>query len=93
MQSLGFVPNYEYVFKGHAYREGNIRCNVGKIYQLTHPGDASGNLRPISESHSVEISAVCASQDVENAKLVRAFADLLKPLVNADVVDMRKITK
>lgn len=92
VQNLGFQPNYEYVFKGVAFRDENIRINVGKVYSLYHPGETrADNLRPLTDSHSVEVSTVSATQDINFAKQVKRFAEKLHPLVNLEPVDLRKI--
>ncbi|XP_076327551.1 mediator complex subunit 18 [Tachypleus tridentatus] len=90
LTELGFRLESEFVLKGQVFRKGRMKVIVAKVYQLLQQGNPK-NLEPISQSHLVELSVVAPSGQDALADEVKAFAEQLKPLVQLEKIDHRRL--
>lgn len=70
-----------------------MKVTVAKIFAKTTTDPQTGlyiDQDPISNSYLVELSVVAPSGQDGLAEEVKAFADLLKPLVNLEKTDHRR---
>lgn len=54
-------------------------------------GMAKDNLEPMTMSHMVELSVLTTKTDMSVAEDLRALADQLKPLVQLERIDYRRL--
>lgn len=93
---MGFRLDYEYTLRGFMFRKGKMKILVYKILKINNnsgiqTGINANDLEPISNSHLVELSVVAPSHLSNVTDDMKQFADLLKPLVLLENVDMRKV--
>lgn len=92
---MGFKVDFEYLCKGYMFKKGRMKVIVAKVSRM--PDNVPPNSMPpepihISHSYLVELSVVAPSSGQEGlAEEVKAFADQLKPLVNLDKIDHRRL--
>ncbi|XP_019614915.1 PREDICTED: mediator of RNA polymerase II transcription subunit 18-like isoform X3 [Branchiostoma belcheri] len=90
LTDMGFRLDHECVVKGFLFTKGCIKVTVSKIFRLTVPGNTE-NLEPLSLSHLVELSVVSPSGQDEVADTMKLFAEQLKPIVQLEKVDHRRL--
>lgn len=90
LQDLGFKCDYEFILQGWSFRKGRIRATVSKVLKLMNPPSIE-QLSPITKSHLVELSVVAPASNEQIATEIHSFADQLKPLINLDKIDHRKL--
>lgn len=90
LQELGFSVDYEFVSQGWLFKKGRLKATVTKIYRVLNSGKVD-QLTPISKSHLVEVSTISGSSNEQAANEVHGFSEQLKPLVNLDKIDSRRI--
>ena len=95
LQEMGFKPDFEFLSKGFMFKKGRMKVIVAKVSRIQ---DNVSNLLPppepihVSHSYLVELSVVAPSTGQEGlAEEIKAFADQLKPLVNLEKIDHRRI--
>lgn len=96
LNEMGFRLDFEYTLKGFMFRKGKMKILVYKVFKINNSGGMpsglnSNDLEPITSSHLVELSVVAPSHLSSVADEMKQFADLLKPLVSLENVEMRKI--
>lgn len=103
LHEMGFRFDFEFVLSGYMFCKGIIKILVYKMYKLNSgSGIASGminpilmeqNQEPLTKSHLIEMSVMApvSSVSASFATDMKQFADLLKPLVVLENVDMRNL--
>lgn len=90
LQELGFTIDYEFVSQGWLFRKNRLKATVAKICRLPIPSNTE-QLAPISKSYLVEVSTISNSSNEQTANEVHSFSEQLKPLVNLDKIDPRRL--
>lgn len=91
LTEMGFKLSFTYLTKGYLFKKGRMKVIVAKIAKL---GDGSTNNDQetfITNSYLVEVSVVAPSGQDALADEIKAFSDQLKPLVNLDKIDSRRL--
>lgn len=65
------------------FRKGRMKITVSKIFKI--------NQEPISQSYLVELSVLAPSGQDGLAEEMRQFAEQLKPLVQLDKIDYKRL--
>ncbi|ODN06124.1 Mediator of RNA polymerase II transcription subunit 18 [Orchesella cincta] len=90
LKELGCRREFDFITKGFIFRKGRLKIIVGKLYR-SEAGKAPHELEPVSGSHYVEMSVVTPTgQDIVGEDM-RNLAEQIKPLVNLDKVDHRRL--
>ncbi|KAK4303609.1 hypothetical protein Pmani_024391 [Petrolisthes manimaculis] len=90
LQELGAKLDHEFMAKGYIMKKGRIKVTVFKMYKMG-PGMTKENLEPMTMSHLVELSVLTTKTDMSVADDLRALADQLKPLVQLERIDYRRV--
>ncbi|XP_071551061.1 mediator of RNA polymerase II transcription subunit 18 [Panulirus ornatus] len=90
LQELGAKLDHEFVAKGSIMKKGRIKVTVFKMYKIG-PGMSKDNLEPMTMSHLVELSVLTSKTDMAVADDLRVLADQLKPLVQLERMDYRRL--
>ncbi|KAF2360259.1 hypothetical protein FHG87_008987 [Trinorchestia longiramus] len=90
LHELGAKVDHEYVSKGYILRKGRIKVTVFKVFKVGSGGGKDG-LEGVTKSHVVELSALTTRVDETIATDIRILADQLKPLVNLQNLDYRRL--
>lgn len=90
LKELGFKYESEFVLKGYYFVKGHMRIIVSQVCRVINVNDPQ-SAQPISESYLVEISLMTTVQQDTLAEEIKAFAELLKPLVHLEKIDHRKL--
>lgn len=90
LQELGFLVDFEFIAQGWTFRRNRIKATVAKIFRIPNP-QSPDQLVPISKSHLVEVSTISSSGNDQAATEVNVLAEQLKPLVNLDKIDSRRL--
>lgn len=90
LQELGFTVDFEYVSQGWLFKKNRLKATVAKICKMINPPNTD-QLAPISKSHLVEVSTVSSSSNEQAANEVHTFSEQLKPLVNLEKRDPRRL--
>ncbi|XP_045595147.1 mediator of RNA polymerase II transcription subunit 18 [Procambarus clarkii] len=90
LQELGAKLDHEFVAKGYIMKKGRIKVTVFKMYKIG-TGMTKDNLEPMTMSHLVELSVLTTKTDMSVADELRALADQLKPLVQLERLDYRRL--
>lgn len=87
---MGFKPEYEFTSEGFMFKKGRMKVVVAKIFRMP----VANNTPPaeLSQSYLVELSVVAPSGQENLADEMKAFADQLKPLVQLEKIDHRRLT-
>ena len=91
LSEMGFKLDFEYASKGYLFKKGRMKVMVAKISRMAQQGMTEGDAH-ISHSSLVELSVVAPTGQEGLAEEVKAFAEQLKPLVNLEKIDHRRIT-
>ncbi|XP_033752911.1 mediator of RNA polymerase II transcription subunit 18-like [Pecten maximus] len=91
LNELGFRMDHEFVIKGFYFHKGRMKVTVSKIYKMNVPSNTE-NLEPFSTSSLVELSVVTQQSGGEGiAEDMKSFSEQLKPLVQLEKVDHRRL--
>ncbi|RWS30018.1 mediator of RNA polymerase II transcription subunit 18-like protein [Leptotrombidium deliense] len=90
LNEMGFKMDYEYICKGFMFKKGRMKVTVSKIFRLRHPGNVD-DLEHVSQSYLVEVSVVAPTGQDALAEEIKLFAEQLKPLVQLEKVDPRRL--
>ena len=93
LQELGAKLDHEFVAKGTIMKKGRIKVTVFKMFKLATgmSNTSKESLDPISMSHMVELSVLTTKTDLSVADDLRNLADQLKPLVQLERMDYRRL--
>lgn len=90
LTEMGAKLDHEFIAKGFIMKKGRIKVTVFKMYKMG-TGMAKDNLEPMTMSHMVELSVLTTKTDMSVAEDLRALADQLKPLVQLERIDYRRL--
>ncbi|GIY55262.1 mediator of RNA polymerase II transcription subunit 18 [Caerostris darwini] len=90
LNELGFRLDYEFVLKGFMFRKGRMKVTVAKICRLLQQNNPD-SIEPVSQSYLVELSVVAPTGQEALADEMKAFSEQLKPLVQLDKFDHRRL--
>ncbi|XP_060573909.1 mediator of RNA polymerase II transcription subunit 18-like [Ruditapes philippinarum] len=90
LNEIGFKMDFEFVAKGYFFHKGRMKVTVSKLFKMNQPGDVN-NLEPITLSCLVELSVVAPTGQEQIGEDMKNFAEQLKPLVQLEKVDHRKL--
>lgn len=90
LNDLGFRLDYEFVLKGFMFRKGRMKVTVAKVCRLLQQNNPD-TIEPVSQSYLVELSVVAPSGQEALADEMKAFSEQLKPLVQLDKIDHRRL--
>lgn len=90
LTELGCRVDFEYIARGYMFRKGRMKITVSKIFKMsgTKPGES---MEPISQSYLVELSVLAPSGQDMIAEDMRIFAEQLKPLVQLEKIDYKRL--
>lgn len=91
LTELGCRVDFEYINRGYMFRKGRMKVTVSKIFKVTQlkPGESFNE--PISQSYLVELSVLAATGQEAIGEDMKAFAEQLRPLVNLDKIDFKRL--
>lgn len=90
LQELGCRMDFEYIASGYMFRKGRMKITVSKIFKVG--GQVKSNdMEPISQSYLIELSVLAPSGQDAIAEDMRSFAEQLKPLVQLEKIDSRRL--
>lgn len=90
LQELGFTIDFEFVSRGWMFKKNRLKATVVKVCRMLNPSNTE-QVAPISKSHLVEVSTVSSSSNEQAPNEVQTFSEQLKPLVNLDKIDPRRL--
>lgn len=90
LNELGFRLDYEFVLKGFMFRKGRMKVTVAKVCRVLQQNNPE-TIEPVSQSYLVELSVVAPSGQDTLADEMKAFSEQLKPLVQLDKIDHRRL--
>ncbi|XP_017785688.1 PREDICTED: mediator of RNA polymerase II transcription subunit 18 [Nicrophorus vespilloides] len=90
LTELGCRIDFEYIARGYMFRKGRMKITVSKIFKMVanKPGES---VEPISQSYLVELSVLAPSGQNAIAEDMRIFAEQLKPLVELEKIDYKRL--
>lgn len=91
LTDLGFKQDYEYIAKGFIFRKGRMKVLLYKVFKNLGQLKSGESWEPVSASHLVELSVLAPQGHDQVANDVRHFADHLKPLVQMEKMDYRRL--
>lgn len=93
LTELGCRVDFEYTNRGYMFRKGRMKITVSKIFKMggmpTKPGEVYNE--PISQSYLVELSVLAPSGQDAIGEDMRIFAEQLKPLVQLEKMDYKRL--
>ncbi|KAF4524431.1 hypothetical protein B566_EDAN013714 [Ephemera danica] len=94
LTELGCRMDFEYISKGFMFRKGRMKITVSKIFKMGTaqiPKPMSELVEPMSHSYLVELSVLAPSGQDAIADDMRCFAEQLRPLVQLEKVDYKRL--
>lgn len=92
LQEAGFRLDHEFVVRGYYFHKGRMKVTVSKILKMIQQGiTTSDNLESIVPSYLVELSVLAMSGQDAIAEDMKNFAEQLKPLVQLEKIDHRRL--
>ena len=95
LSELGCLIDFEYIIRGYMFRKGRMKIMVSKIFKvgppITNKQSSIDSLEPISQSYLVELSVLAPSGQDAIAEDMRIFAEQLKPLVQLEKIDYKRL--
>ncbi|CAH1119832.1 unnamed protein product [Phaedon cochleariae] len=90
LTELGCRVDFEYIARGYMFRKGRMKITVSKIFKMggNKPGET---VEPISQSYLVELSVLAPSGQDAIAEDMRIFAEQLRPLVQLEKIDYKRL--
>jgi mediator of RNA polymerase II transcription subunit 18 len=90
LKELGCRREFDFITKGFLFRKGRLKIIVGKIFRY-ETGKATMDLEQVTGSHYVEMSVVAPTGQDAFGEDMKMLAEQLKPLINLDKVDPRRL--
>ncbi|XP_043275527.1 mediator of RNA polymerase II transcription subunit 18 [Venturia canescens] len=90
LTELGCRLDFEYIVRGYMFRKGRMKVTVSKIFKMI-PGKLPESVEAISQSYLVELSVLAPSGQDAIAEDMRIFAEQLRPLVQLDKIDYKRL--
>ena len=94
LSELGCKLDFEYIVRGYMFRKGRMKVTVSKIFKMGQgnpQGKIPDSLEPMSQSYLVELSVLAPSGQDAIAEDMRSFAEQLKPLVQLEKIDYKRL--
>lgn len=91
LTELGCKMDFEYISRGYMFRKGRMKITVSKIFKVNQTKVPDNIQDMISQSYLVELSVVAPSGQDAVAEDMRIFAEQLRPLVQLEKVDYKRI--
>jgi mediator of RNA polymerase II transcription subunit 18 len=100
---MGFKLSFTYLTKGYLFKKGRMKVIVAKVSkeggqlgqtpapQPSVPSDNGNQDTFITNSYLVEVSVVAPSGQDALADEIKAFSEQLKPLVQMEKLDSRRL--
>ncbi|XP_033227603.1 mediator of RNA polymerase II transcription subunit 18 [Belonocnema kinseyi] len=90
---LGCKVDFEYIVRGYMFRKGRMKVTVSKIFKMAqgNQGKIPDSAEPMSQSYLVELSVLAPSGQDAIAEDMRSFAEQLKPLVQLEKIDYKRL--
>lgn len=83
LTEMGCRLEFEFTIRGYLFRKGRMKITVAKVFKIN--GEA------ISQSYLVELSVLATSGEEAVSEEMRAFAEKLKPLVQLEKIDYKRL--
>lgn len=90
LTELGCRMDFEYIVRGYMFCKGRMKITVSKIFKMGQ-GKPPESVEPISQSYLVELSVLAPSGQDAIAEDMRCFAEQLRPLVQLEKVDYKRL--
>ncbi|XP_034233580.1 mediator of RNA polymerase II transcription subunit 18 [Thrips palmi] len=90
LTELGCRMEFEYIARGYMFRKGRMKITVSKVFKMNQ-NKSQESMEPLSESYLVELSVLAPRGQDAIAEDMRSFAEQLRPLVNLDKVDFKRL--
>ncbi|XP_014485512.1 PREDICTED: mediator of RNA polymerase II transcription subunit 18 [Dinoponera quadriceps] len=91
LTELGCKLDFEYIARGYMFRKGRMKITVTKIFKMNQGKMEGGGMEPISQSYLVELSVLAPSGQDAIAEDMRIFAEQLRPLVQLEKIDYKRL--
>ncbi|CAH0546372.1 unnamed protein product [Brassicogethes aeneus] len=91
LTELGCRVDFEYTARGYMFRKGRMKITVSKIFKVGGMPNKPEGLEPISQSYLVELSVLAPSGQDAIAEDMRIFAEQLRPLVQLEKIDYKRL--
>lgn len=97
LTELGCRIDFEYSVRGYMFRKGRMKITVSKIFKVPDGVYSMGqskppeSVEPISQSYLVELSVIAPSGQDAIAEDMRSFSEQLRPLVQLEKVDYKRL--
>ncbi|KAL2730893.1 mediator of RNA polymerase II transcription subunit 18-like [Vespula squamosa] len=91
LTELGCRLDFEYIARGYMFRKGRMKVTVSKIFKMGQQGKIPESVEAISQSYLVELSVLAPSGQDAIAEDMRIFAEQLKPLVQLEKIDYKRL--
>ncbi|CAG9855815.1 unnamed protein product [Phyllotreta striolata] len=89
LTELGCRIEFEYIARGYMFRKGRMKITVSKIFKMG--GNKPESVEPISQSYLVELSVLAPSGQDAIGEDMRIFAEQLRPLVQLEKIDYKRL--
>jgi len=78
-------------FAGYMFRKGRMKITVSKLIKIVPGKQQDMANEPISQSYIVELSVVAPTGQENVGEEMRVFAEQLKPLVQLEKIDYKRL--
>uniref|UniRef100_A0A0K8USZ5 Mediator of RNA polymerase II transcription subunit 18 n=1 Tax=Bactrocera latifrons TaxID=174628 RepID=A0A0K8USZ5_BACLA len=90
LTELGCRLDFEYVSRGYIFRKGRMKITVSKIKAVPGKQQEIGS-ETVSQSYLVELSVLAPNGQDSIGDEMRIFAEQLKPLVQLEKIDYKRL--
>ncbi|XP_049814852.1 mediator of RNA polymerase II transcription subunit 18 isoform X1 [Schistocerca nitens] len=90
LTELGCRMDFEYIVRGYMFRKGRMKITVSKIFKVGQ-GKTLESVEPMSQSYLVELSVLAPAGQEAIAEDMRSFAEQLRPLVQLEKLDYKRL--
>ncbi|XP_066141511.1 mediator of RNA polymerase II transcription subunit 18 [Euwallacea fornicatus] len=91
LTELGCRLDFEYIARGYMFRKGRMKVTVSKIFKMNPMSNKPEGIEAISQSYLVELSVQAPSGQDAIAEDMRIFAEQLRPLVQLEKIDYKRL--
>ncbi|KAL1517718.1 hypothetical protein ABEB36_001449 [Hypothenemus hampei] len=91
LTELGCRLDFEYIARGYMFRKGRMKVTVSKIFKMNGMVNKSEGMEAISQSYLVELSVQAPSGQDAIAEDMKVFAEQLRPLVQLEKIDYKRL--
>jgi mediator of RNA polymerase II transcription subunit 18 len=90
LTEMGCKLDFEYIARGYMFRKGRMKVTVSKIFKMNQ-SKLPESVEAISQSYLVELSVLAPSGHDAIAEDMRIFAEQLRPLVQLEKLDYKRL--